>query len=132
MSMLEKLNDVQEIRQSKYSEALRKSPVELASAAVQEQPALVINPQIQQAIKSQAWMFKSILVLLVLLVAGVGLVIFLLLKGPSSPKTEIKPEIKSNIKPETKPAPAVMSEAAASKTAPKTTKSKRLRKKTAK
>jgi len=80
MSVLDKLNAVQEVRQNKYSQALKKAPLEAASAPRAEVRPTA-DPKIQlpaQSLKTQTWIFKGILALLGLLVVAVSVLIVLL------------------------------------------------------
>jgi hypothetical protein len=92
MSVIDKLNGVQQARESKYSKALRKSPAEQAAAYAAEAG----SPPQPGAVKPQSWVFKGILALLVVLTAAVGVVIVLLLRNSSAGKNEAKPVVTSS------------------------------------
>jgi hypothetical protein len=106
MSVIDKLNEVQTIRQNKYSLALKKSPLEkVADQKVESVPTAVSVVQ-PPSLKPQVWMVKGILVLLVLLTCAVSFVIVLLLKREKQPQPIelVKPETKIAAEPNVKSA----------------------------
>ena len=90
MSVFDKLKEVQDVRQNKYSQSLQRSPVELAQRAVSAQTT---SPEFQsQSFKAQTWLLKGILALLVVLVLEAGFIIGLLLRNPSAERREAQPK----------------------------------------
>ena len=104
MSILYKLNEAEEARRNKYSQALRKSPAENeAVQKVEFRPTPASKIQVQ-ASKAQAWMIKGIFVLLVVLILVVSAAIIIFLRNSSSAKRDFRPVTKyiEPITPQTK------------------------------